>query len=228
MDTVITKALAGLIPMEIPSVSPGDIEYLTGITPADRMVGHFPEEGDVNKHCVDHGLSAGGTQCWGQAFAWSKRVVDGHFILARRSPKGEETMLLKLDFDQVEIVRPTIQTGYAGGFYRAVRTLPAECYVSYYPTVKQGLAALDRAHVEPPAIRKTLEAISLHGQIAKSALESLGVLAESLLAQLPEEGEVKLADTLDPKNLARATEEARHALDYVRPPQQIRKSNAAD
>lgn len=227
LNPTIASALKNLLPTEVPVYSNDDLQYLAGVTAADLMSAAFPPEGEVIAHKEARGYSDS-RRIWGPAFAWSKSVPGGFFVLARRTPHGDETMLLKLSREEVEPLRPSLKNGYRTEFFRLVRELPPSCWVSYHPTVDQGLIALDKAHSDGPAVEKTLEALVLHCQILRNSSETVAGLAQKLLDLRPVDGAVKLAAVTDPSNLARATEEARHALDVRSPKPLLRKPDVAD
>ena len=228
LPNVIEKALRNLLPTEVPDYSADDLEYLAGVTAADLMATAFPEESRIISHTKTLGLDPHGYGIYGNPICWTKSANGVFFVLARRTPDSEECMLLRVTPEEYEQIRPAIEAKSAPSFLRAVRELPPTCLIGYHPTVDQGLIALDKAHTDGPAVEKTLEAMVLHCQIMRNAAETVAGLAKKLLDLRPDDGAVKLVAVTDPKNLARATEEARHALDVRSPKPLLGKSNAAD
>ena len=231
MPTSIEQALQNLLPTQAPTLSDEDLNYLANVTPQDLMEAAFPNTGEVIHHKRFLRMDGSGNTTYGRAFAWSKRSGGTLFILARRTLESEECMLVKVPFDRsktTESIRDALDDGSATGLLKQLREQqPPSCLISYHPTVNQGLVALDRSHSDGAAIEKILEALVLHAQIGRSALETVSGLAQRLLHLQPAAGALKLQVATDPSNLDRARTEARHAIEQC-PQNALRKPDDSD
>lgn len=219
LPSSIEKALTGLLPTQAPALSDEDLGYLAGVSDQDLMEAAFPDSGEIVPHKRFRGMDGSGNTTYGRAFAWSKRSGGTLFVLARRTLESEECMLVKVPLDRSESIRDALDDGSAIGLLKQLREQqPPSCLLGYFPSVDQGLVALDRSHADSPAVEKTLEAIVLHSQIARSALETVSGLAQRLIEMQPVAGALKLAAATHPENLINATREARHALEQMPTP----------
>ena len=221
MPASIEQALHNLLPTTPTNLSDQDLEYLAGVTDEDLMTCAFPDDEQVVAHERFLSTDGAGNDKWGKPCAWSKRSHRTLFLLARRSIDSQETILLKLPLDRsktTEDIRDALDSGAAVRLLRLLRESPPACLLGYFPSVDQGLVALDRSHADSQAVEKTLEALALHCQIARSALETVSGLAQRLLHLQPAAGALKLAAATHPENLINATREARHALEQMPTP----------
>ena len=191
----IAEQLRRLIPTVPPKLSDADVAFFIGAEKRQlRELEHSVADIAGKIH------PAGSPEF---PFAWWRRESGGPVFVLLNRPDGSSVLL---DIDDPEHADAAEQAllescknfGQSSDRWnRLLNRLPSRYFVGLYPSVKAGKTALMGCHVAGHVEHLTLEAISLHLQIASDALRTAAGLAHRLSECQPTAAPVKLQALLD-------------------------------